>query len=79
MARRTLAGTATVAGTGLHTGAKTTVHLGPAEPGSGIRFQRTDLPGTPSSRAPSTRSANPIAVRTQRVRVRSPQDRKSVV
>jgi UDP-3-O-[3-hydroxymyristoyl] N-acetylglucosamine deacetylase/3-hydroxyacyl-[acyl-carrier-protein] dehydratase len=47
MARRTLAGTATVTGTGLHTGAKTTVHLGPAESGSGIRFQRTDLPGAP--------------------------------
>lgn len=47
MARRTLAGTASVAGTGLHTGAKTTVHLGPAASGSGIRFQRTDLPGTP--------------------------------
>ncbi len=47
MARRTLAGTASVAGTGLHTGAKTTVQLGPAESGSGIRFQRTDLPGAP--------------------------------
>ena len=47
MARRTLAGTATVSGTGLHTGAKTTVHIGPGESGSGIRFQRTDLPGQP--------------------------------
>ena len=47
MARRTLAGTATVSGTGLHTGAKTTVQVGPGEAGSGIRFQRTDLPGQP--------------------------------
>lgn len=47
MARRTLAGTATVSGTGLHTGAKTTVQIGPGESGSGIRFQRTDLPGQP--------------------------------
>ena len=47
MARRTLSGTAVVSGTGLHTGARTSVRLLPGEPGGGIRFRRTDLPGTP--------------------------------
>lgn len=47
MARRTLAGTATLRGTGLHTGAQTTVHLAPGEPGAGILFRRTDLTGAP--------------------------------
>jgi UDP-3-O-[3-hydroxymyristoyl] N-acetylglucosamine deacetylase/3-hydroxyacyl-[acyl-carrier-protein] dehydratase len=47
MARRTLAGTATISGTGLHTGAHTTVRVGPGDPGSGIRFRRTDLPKSP--------------------------------
>ena len=48
MARRTLSGTAVVAGTGLHTGSFTTVRLGPGEPGAGIVFRRTDLPGSPT-------------------------------
>jgi UDP-3-O-[3-hydroxymyristoyl] N-acetylglucosamine deacetylase / 3-hydroxyacyl-[acyl-carrier-protein] dehydratase len=47
MPRRTLAGTVELSGTGLHTGAHTTVRLSPAEPGSGIVFERTDLPGSP--------------------------------
>ena len=47
MARRTLAGTAVVSGTGLHTGARTTVHLSRAAPGNGINFKRTDLQGEP--------------------------------
>ncbi len=51
MARRTLAGRATVRGIGLHTGANTTVHLGPGAPGSGIVFRRTDLPEQPTIRA----------------------------
>ena len=47
MARRTLAGTAELSGTGLHTGAHTTVHLSAGEPGAGINFKRTDLRGEP--------------------------------
>ncbi|MEO6067512.1 MAG: UDP-3-O-acyl-N-acetylglucosamine deacetylase [Gemmatimonadota bacterium] len=47
MSRRTLAASATVAGIGLHTGAHTVVRFTPAEAGIGIRFRRTDLPGTP--------------------------------
>lgn len=48
MPRRTLAGHSEVSGTGLHTGAATTARLGPGEPGTGIVFQRTDLPGAPT-------------------------------
>ena len=48
MSRRTLAGTASLSGTGLHTGAHTTVHLSAGEPGSGIVFQRSDLPAQPT-------------------------------
>ncbi len=47
MARRTLGTTVAISGTGLHTGAATTVRLGPGEPGTGIQFVRTDLPGSP--------------------------------
>lgn len=47
MARRTLGTTTSLAGVGLHTGAETTVHLAPGEPGRGVRFQRSDLPGQP--------------------------------
>ena len=48
MPRRTLAGMVQVAGTGLHTGARTNVRLSPAAPGSGIVFQRDDLTGAPT-------------------------------
>ena len=48
MPRRTLAGSTELSGTGLHTGAQTTVRLLPGEPGTGIRFRRNDLPGTPT-------------------------------
>ncbi|MEO5799268.1 MAG: UDP-3-O-acyl-N-acetylglucosamine deacetylase [Gemmatimonadales bacterium] len=48
MARRTLAGVAELSGTGLHTGAQTTVRLSAGDPGSGILFRRTDLPGAPT-------------------------------
>ncbi len=48
MPRRTLGGTAELAGTGLHTGAFTTVRLGAGEPGTGIVFRRSDLPGAPA-------------------------------
>jgi UDP-3-O-[3-hydroxymyristoyl] N-acetylglucosamine deacetylase/3-hydroxyacyl-[acyl-carrier-protein] dehydratase len=42
MPRRTLAGPASVAGVGLHTGAATTVELLPAATGRGIVLERTD-------------------------------------
>jgi UDP-3-O-[3-hydroxymyristoyl] N-acetylglucosamine deacetylase/3-hydroxyacyl-[acyl-carrier-protein] dehydratase len=45
--RRTVAGTASLRGTGLHTGVETTVTCRPASSGQGIVFRRTDLPGTP--------------------------------
>ena len=47
MARRTLAGDATVEGVGLHTGARVTARCLAAEPGRGIVFRRVDLPGAP--------------------------------
>ena len=48
MSRRTLAGSAELSGTGLHTGAQTTVRLSAGEPGTGILFRRTDLTGAPT-------------------------------
>lgn len=48
MPRRTLAGSAELSGTGLHTGATTTVRLSAGEAGTGIRFRRNDLPGAPT-------------------------------
>ena len=47
MSRRTLASTASLSGRGLHTGADTMVSIGPAAPGTGIRFVRTDVEGSP--------------------------------
>ncbi len=47
MPRRTLASVGTVSGHGLHTGQLTTATLSAGEPGSGVRFRRTDLPGSP--------------------------------
>lgn len=52
MARRTIAGEATIAGVGLHTGAETRLTCRPGEAGQGIVFRRTDLPGSP--RIPAT-------------------------
>jgi UDP-3-O-[3-hydroxymyristoyl] N-acetylglucosamine deacetylase/3-hydroxyacyl-[acyl-carrier-protein] dehydratase len=45
--QRTLATSVTLEGAGVHTGAATSVTLRPAEPGTGIRFRRTDVPGAP--------------------------------
>jgi UDP-3-O-[3-hydroxymyristoyl] N-acetylglucosamine deacetylase/3-hydroxyacyl-[acyl-carrier-protein] dehydratase len=45
--RRTIQRQATVAGTGLHTGAATRAVFTPGTPGRGIVFRRTDLEGTP--------------------------------
>jgi UDP-3-O-[3-hydroxymyristoyl] N-acetylglucosamine deacetylase/3-hydroxyacyl-[acyl-carrier-protein] dehydratase len=47
MPRRTLAGTAVIEGTGLHTGRAATARCRGAPPGQGIVFQRTDLEGAP--------------------------------
>ena len=40
-----------IAGAGIHTGQSVTMHIKPAEPNSGITFQRTDLPGKPTVKA----------------------------
>ncbi len=48
MARRTLAGTAVVVGTGLHTGRAATARCSGAPSGQGIVFRRTDLAGAPA-------------------------------
>jgi UDP-3-O-[3-hydroxymyristoyl] N-acetylglucosamine deacetylase/3-hydroxyacyl-[acyl-carrier-protein] dehydratase len=45
--QRTLARSVTLDGTGVHSGAAASVTLKPAAAGSGIRFQRSDAPGTP--------------------------------
>ena len=37
----------TIAGVGLHTGEPGAIRFLPAEPGSGVRFMRTDLEGRP--------------------------------
>ncbi len=45
--QQTLGGEAAVEGVGLHTGGTSCVRFRPAGPGTGVRFRRTDLPGTP--------------------------------
>ncbi len=45
--RRSIARPAKVAGTGIHTGAQTTVTFRPGAAGEGIAFRRTDLPNQP--------------------------------
>ena len=40
-----------VSGAGIHTGHFVTMHIKPAEPNTGINFQRTDLPGMPIVKA----------------------------
>ena len=49
--QQTLATAASLSGVGLHTGAEVNLTLKPANPGYGIRFQRTDLPGQPVVKA----------------------------
>ncbi len=46
--QRTLKGEASLSGIGTHTGQKATVRLCPAEPNTGVVFQRVDLPGRPT-------------------------------
>ncbi len=40
-----------ISGAGIHTGQSVTMHIKPAEPNTGINFQRTDLPGAPMVKA----------------------------
>jgi len=42
---------ASISGTGLHTGVIATLTLNPAKPGTGFQFQRIDLPGKPIIKA----------------------------
>ncbi|MBD3161938.1 MAG: bifunctional UDP-3-O-[3-hydroxymyristoyl] N-acetylglucosamine deacetylase/3-hydroxyacyl-ACP dehydratase [Candidatus Eisenbacteria bacterium] len=46
--QRTVAGPAAYEGVGLHTGIASTLTVRPAEPDSGLRFLRADLPGSPT-------------------------------
>ena len=52
MARRTIAAEVSIAGEGLHTGARTVLTCRPGNAGEGIIFRRSDLPGAP--RIPAT-------------------------
>lgn len=49
--QHTIAGEATISGTGLHTGVLVDMRIRPAAPGYGIQFQRIDLPGQPVIKA----------------------------
>jgi UDP-3-O-[3-hydroxymyristoyl] N-acetylglucosamine deacetylase/3-hydroxyacyl-[acyl-carrier-protein] dehydratase len=49
--QHTLATSANISGTGLHTGINVDMVLKPANPGFGFQFQRTDLPGMPIIKA----------------------------
>lgn len=49
--QHTIASPVTISGVGLHTGAQVNMTLKPAPPGSGIKFQRTDLPDHPVVKA----------------------------
>ena len=45
--QQTIQKSVTLSGVGLHTGVQTTMTFMPAKPNHGIKFQRTDLPGSP--------------------------------
>ena len=49
--QRTFEKTATLSGIALHTGARATLKLSPAEANTGITFRRVDLPGKPEVKA----------------------------
>lgn len=49
--QHTLSTIASISGTGLHTGVLVDMNLKPANPGFGLQFQRTDLPGQPIIKA----------------------------
>jgi UDP-3-O-[3-hydroxymyristoyl] N-acetylglucosamine deacetylase/3-hydroxyacyl-[acyl-carrier-protein] dehydratase len=49
--QKTIAGSVTLSGTGLHTGLRVDATFHPAAENTGIHFQRTDLPGSPVIKA----------------------------
>ena len=49
--QHTIRETVSISGAGIHTGQSVTMSLKPAEPNTGINFQRTDLPGKPVVKA----------------------------
>ena len=49
--QHTLKQEVTISGAGIHTGQSVTMHVKPAEPNTGINFQRIDLPGKPIVKA----------------------------
>jgi UDP-3-O-[3-hydroxymyristoyl] N-acetylglucosamine deacetylase/3-hydroxyacyl-[acyl-carrier-protein] dehydratase len=49
--QHTLKEEVTISGAGIHTGQSVTMHIKPAEPNTGINFQRIDLPGKPVVKA----------------------------
>ncbi|MCP3965362.1 MAG: UDP-3-O-[3-hydroxymyristoyl] N-acetylglucosamine deacetylase [Lentisphaerae bacterium] len=52
--QRTLKNQAFLSGIALHTGARATLKILPAEPNSGITFRRVDMPGNPEVKALAT-------------------------
>lgn len=49
--QHTIKDTVVISGAGIHTGKSVTIHIKPAEPNTGINFQRIDLPGKPVAKA----------------------------
>jgi len=49
--QHTIAKATSFSGIGLHTGNLTTITFKPAEPDTGVRFYRVDLPGCPEIKA----------------------------
>jgi UDP-3-O-[3-hydroxymyristoyl] N-acetylglucosamine deacetylase/3-hydroxyacyl-[acyl-carrier-protein] dehydratase len=49
--QHTIKNEVTISGAGIHTGQSVTMHIKPAEPNTGINFQRSDLPGKPVVKA----------------------------
>ncbi len=49
--QHTLKQKVTISGVGIHTGQSVTMNIKPADPSTGINFQRTDLPGRPIVKA----------------------------
>ena len=49
--QHTLKEKVTISGAGIHTGQSVTMHVNPADPNTGINFQRIDLPGKPIVKA----------------------------
>lgn len=74
MTRRTIARPAELEGIGLHSGARVRLRLEPAEPGTGIRFVRSDVGGR---EIPATLEA--VAHTERRTALRSGADRVDTV